>query len=199
MVSPSRQLQRGRRSLRLAVDQAWRRRHDSLAVRHGPSIRLATWSARTGLPPMRSSPPPPARDERSDEERRDRGLSYWRRGKPIRGTLVEKYLTARLCPLPPIDGHLRFIEHISEFGFSGPAMLALVTSALDDRQELAVHITWLLSDGSGRAKDGRRPLGRTGGGCIRLWPDESVELASRSPRASRPRWPRRSCSRRSGP
>ena len=112
--------------------------------------------------------------DRAAENKIKRALDYWARSLPLAGTLAEVYLHSRCCPLPPADGHLRFLPAISEYGFSGPAMVALVTDALDYRRELALHVTWLNPDGSGRGE--RRPIGATKGGVIRLWPDEEVEL-----------------------
>jgi hypothetical protein len=100
--------------------------------------------------------------------------SLWSHSRPIQNSLAERYLSLRGCALPPDGAHLRFIPELRHpDGWAGPAMLALVTHAID-RHAMTIHRTWIQEDNP-KALD-RRLLGghEKKGGVIRLWPDEYV-------------------------
>ena len=107
------------------------------------------------------------------------GRAVWREQcHPIlRGTIAADYLLARHCALPPVSGHLRWapaLRHPS--GYIGPALVGLVTDVVT-RQFLSLHRTWIQAGGRKADLDPPRLLlggHRKAGGCIRLWPDESV-------------------------
>jgi len=100
----------------------------------------------------------------------------WRPLKPICGT-AEAYLKARNCALPPADSDLRCTESLPHpSGYTGPAILALVTDAITG-EPLTLHRTWIKSDGTKADVDPPRMLlgkHRKQGGVIRLWPDDAV-------------------------
>jgi putative DNA primase/helicase len=105
---------------------------------------------------------------------------YWNRLGPLRDEGVA-YLRARGCALPPTDGDLRFdplARHPG--GHTGPALIALVTEAIDARIARTLHRTWVRPDGTKAAVKPSRLLlegHRKTGGVIRLWPDEAITLA----------------------
>jgi putative DNA primase/helicase len=105
--------------------------------------------------------------------------SLWRQTSPIAGTLGATYLQIRGCAIPPTDSDLRFLDAING---EPPRLCGRITDALTGKP-LSLHFTYLAVDG--RAKAGRVKHGQvvdkeylaghqTRGGCIRLWPDESV-------------------------
>jgi hypothetical protein len=61
-----------------------------------------------------------------------------------------------------------------------PALVSRVSAALDYRQSLSLHVTFLSPDGGGKAPVERAkllwPLLPVAGGVIRLWPDDCVTL-----------------------
>ena len=104
-----------------------------------------------------------------DRHRTEAGLSIWQAAKPAAGTLVEKYLASRGLNLPHTPT-LRFhaaLKHPS--GRTWPAMIALVTRGSDDTP-LAIHRTFLASDGAGKApvEPKKMMLGPCRGGVVRL-------------------------------
>lgn len=125
-------------------------------------------------PPSRKGPPtmPP-----------DRGAAdpnpVWRNALPIEpDTPAGVYLLGRGCALPHPYADLRWSpsqRHPS--GYSGPALVALVTHALTGRP-MTLHRTWLKPDGSGKADlDKPRLLWKglpTQFGVIRLVPNEEL-------------------------
>ena len=100
--------------------------------------------------------------------------SIWRRTQGLRGTIGETYLRHRGCALPPRDSHLRFLP---SDGRHPPSLCAAVTDATTGKP-ISLHFTRLAPDGRGKAGTDRDKLllkgHRKAGGCIRLWPDESV-------------------------
>ena len=98
----------------------------------------------------------------------------WKRTEPLRGTLGAKYLETRGCRLPPADSDLRYLPPQGDLP---PSLCAAITDVLTGRR-ISLHFTRLRADGSGKAGTGRDKLllkgHRKRGGCIRLWPDESV-------------------------
>lgn len=106
-----------------------------------------------------------------------RWFSYWSHLNVLRDQGVD-YLCARGCAIPPLDGDLRFdpmARHPS--GHVGPAIIALVTDAIDARIARSLHRTWIQADGAKASVEVPRMLlrrHRKAGGVIRLWPDEAV-------------------------
>jgi hypothetical protein len=144
---------------------------------------------------------------RPKPERR-RGLASteqarWDGAKNIAGTLADKYLQARRCYFPPLDGALRFLPAALHWPTktTHPAMLALVTDARTN-EPLSLHFTFLKADGSGKAEVDTPKLLLAGhaidGGVIRLWPDgcvttglgiaEGIETALAAAHYFRPAW-----------
>lgn len=103
----------------------------------------------------------------------------WSTARPIRGTLAETYLRARLCALPPDDGHLRFVPELRHgpSGRAWPCMVALVTHVITG-EPMTLHRTYIAEDGSRKAPIDPPRLLVGGlpkkGGVIRLWPDDCV-------------------------
>jgi CHC2 zinc finger/Toprim domain len=107
----------------------------------------------------------------TDREERNRQLAWrlWAAAGDPRGTPVEKYLHHRNLELPSIPA-LRWAPRCwnRETGRELPAMLARVDGA--DGRFTAVHRTWLLPDGSGKAAlcEPKWSLGPTKGAAVRL-------------------------------
>lgn len=120
--------------------------------------------------------------------RLEEALARWRRARPIeRGTVAWRYLEeARGLPIAAIadrlaEGDLRWSpEEAHPSGWRGPALLALVTDAVEATPR-TLHRTWLAPDGSGKAPIERPRLLWPGlgkrGGCVRLFADAEVSLA----------------------
>ncbi len=106
----------------------------------------------------------------------EHGRAVWNECAPLAGVAFD-YLRARCCAIPPADGDLRWhraLKHPS--GYCGPALVGLVTDAITG-EPISLHRTWINADGSKADVDPCRMLlanHRSGGGVIRLWPDESV-------------------------
>lgn len=104
------------------------------------------------------------------------GLELWGACRPVSGPALA-YLEARDCTIPPADGDLRWHPDLRHpGGYSGPALVALVTHA-ETRAALTLHFTWVRADGKKAEVDPPRWLlagHRKAGGVIRLWPDEAV-------------------------
>jgi putative DNA primase/helicase len=113
--------------------------------------------------------------DRDEAKRTEIALAIWQAAMPAAGTLVETYLASRglHLPRPPT---LRFhagLKHPS--GGMWPAMVALVTRGSDDTP-LAIHRTFLSSDGGGKAPVApqKMMLGSCHGGAVRLGPAGDV-------------------------
>lgn len=95
-----------------------------------------------------------------------RALECWNMAKPIHGTLAETYLRSRgiTCPLGETIRFNPSCWHPS--GQQLPAMVALVEGA----ERLAIHRTYLRSDGMGKAivEPAKAMLGSVAGGAVRL-------------------------------
>lgn len=137
-----------------------------------------------GEPPAKAMhpPPPPIAPPPSDirpagEWSLATARRLWREALPARGTLAEKYLSARGLALPD-DAPLRFHPRAwrnRDCGPPGPAMLALMTSP-DTAEPVGVHVTYLRADGSGKADGDRVKVMLGGAGVIRLAQIEGSEL-----------------------
>lgn len=107
----------------------------------------------------------------------ERAESLWRCSVPLRDTIGEVYLRARMCVIPPVDGDLRFLPSSANHR---PCLLAKVTDFVTN-EPLSLHFTKLKRDGSGKAGTERDKFLLKGhqkkGGVIRLWPDDSVTLS----------------------
>jgi len=130
-----------------------------------------------------------------------RWSAYWDQLGPLRDDGAA-YLKARGCMIPPADGDLRFdprARHPS--GYTGPAIVARVTDAVDARLARTLHRTWIRPDGTkADIKPPRLFLEghRKAGGVIRLWPDdaitsglgiaEGIESALSAARVFKPMW-----------
>ncbi len=128
-----------------------------------------------------SAKPPPARQTAPARGEPAPVLSNdWRdffaRLAPVSGPALA-YLLARRCVVPPADGDLRWHPNLRHpAGYSGPALVALVTDAIT-REPLTLHRTWICDDGTKAPVNPPRLLlggHRKAGGVIRLWPDEAV-------------------------
>lgn len=120
----------------------------------------------------------PQRTERH-ETLSDYGRELWAACRPIGGP-ARDYLHARSCVVPPTDGDLRWhpaLKHPPS-GYTGPALVALLTDASDARIARTLHRTWVRADGTKapEADPPRMLLGghRKAGAVCRLWPDEAV-------------------------
>lgn len=100
--------------------------------------------------------------------------SIWRRTQGLRGTLGETYLRFRGCALPPRDSHLRFLPADGRH----PPSLCAAVSDVRTGKPISLHFTNFAANGRGKAGTDCDKLLLAGhrkrGGCIRLWPDESV-------------------------
>ena len=89
----------------------------------------------------------------------------WQAALPIEGTIAEKYLRGRgiSCPLPETMRFAPECWHASAQRL--PALICFVEGA-----RFALHRTYLLPDGSGKAdvKPSKAMLGRVQGGAVRL-------------------------------
>lgn len=117
--------------------------------------------------------------------------AVWNASDEYVGTIVETYLQARGCALPPADGDVRFLpraryfrygddEHQDpHYGHEFPAMLCRVSDA-STNFGIGLHFTFLQPDGSGKAEVSEPKLRRgrdlfDAAGVIRLWADADVE------------------------
>lgn len=95
------------------------------------------------------------------------------------GSAAATYLRSRGCVLPPAGSDLRWSISIfhAPTRQAFPALVAVVTDAITG-EPLTLHRTYLAKDGSGKAPVEKQKLLAGGyrkkGGCVRLWPDESI-------------------------
>jgi putative DNA primase/helicase len=133
----------------------------------------------------RASPPDPAAlERRRAAEQRDRqrriseALDFWQHEtSPAYGTAVARYWRARGLALPipaTIRASRSWLRHPN--GGTRPAMIALVEHA--NYGPVAIHRTWLQSDGLAKAsfREPRLSLGPIGGGAVRLAPAGEILL-----------------------
>jgi hypothetical protein len=96
----------------------------------------------------------------------------------VPGTTAAIYLDQRCCIVPP--GDLRWHPALEDkvSGYSGPALVGLVTDARTG-MPINLHRTWIAADGAGKApieKPRRLLKGHRSRGAIRLWLEEEVTL-----------------------
>ena len=132
-----------------------------------------------GLWPLSSNQPSRpierAADNTDPETRTKRAMKTWNLSGPPEGTAVERYLHGRglklpMTPTPPMPLALRNHQGLKHpTGSVWPAMVALVTNGLDGAP-MAIHRTFLLVDGSGKAPvdPAKMMYGPTRGGAVRL-------------------------------
>jgi putative DNA primase/helicase len=137
----------------------------------GAELLPAVQAALCGLwsPPEGSSA---GKSGRSDAERTVKALILWSGAKAAPSTPADAYLTGRGLADLAASPALRWradVAHPEERGRVS-AMLALVVDAAG--QPVAVHRTYLRSDGTGKANvtPAKASLGPVGGGAIRLDP-----------------------------
>jgi hypothetical protein len=122
------------------------------------------------------TPRPPRHDtqERDAEHNSQNAVRIWRSSVSIRGTVAERYLAQVRCieidQIPDLDDVLRFDPHCPFGDNRLPCLIALVRDVLTDETK-AIQRTALAPDGQ---KIGRRSLGPTKGGAMKLWPDAEV-------------------------
>jgi hypothetical protein len=107
--------------------------------------------------------------ESADVERRGRqARQVWDEAIPARGTAAEAYLRARGIALDALPESLRFHPHCWH-GIAARRFPALV-ARVDGGEGFAVHRTFLLPDGSGKAavEPAKTSLGAIRGGAVRL-------------------------------
>jgi len=121
--------------------------------------------------PAKKQPPtasgaPPAQD---DNNQTGGALRLWRSASPAIDTAVASYLQSRGITVE-IPDEIRFHPHLKHpSGGTWPGMLALVTRG-SDGEPLAIHRTFLVRDGSGKAPvtPQKMMLGPCRGGAVRL-------------------------------
>jgi putative DNA primase/helicase len=111
----------------------------------------------------------------------DLARRIWREAIPgdALRSLLPRYLEARgLRWEPGIAGVIRFHPRAwrnAAFGPAGPAMVALMTDP-ETEEPCGTHVTYLRSDGGGKAEGERAKIMLGVAGCIRLVPDAEVTL-----------------------
>lgn len=121
-----------------------------------------------GLGDMPKTRPPPSTVTNA-RRRQGAALRLAEGSLPAAGTLADTYLTGRALPGLAASPALRFRRDTPHPEGGGlPAMVALVAG--QDGRTVAVHRTFLASDGSGKARvtPDRASLGPVWGGAIRL-------------------------------
>ena len=116
-----------------------------------------------------------AREAESGRRKRHLAQSLWNERRPIRGTIVERYLASRAISAREFDalGFHPALRHPS--GAVAPALLAAIVDR--DGAFMGLHRTWLEHDGAGKAllKPPKAMLGAATGGAVRL-SDQTGEL-----------------------
>ncbi|WP_425442166.1 DUF7146 domain-containing protein [Roseovarius marisflavi] len=108
-----------------------------------------------------------ATEETKAVKREGQALGLWRKALPINGTIAETYLRSRgiVCQLPDV---LRFHPEC----WHGPSAkrLPAMVARVEGCKRVAVHRTYLRSDGTGKAavEPAKAMLGAVAGGAVRL-------------------------------
>jgi putative DNA primase/helicase len=139
-------------------------------------LRLLRAEIRNGF--IRQAAQREARDEIDDRAHRvEIARRIWSNGRNPSGTPVDAYLRGRGLKLPP-SPVLRWAPQCwnRESGKELPAMLARVDGP--EGEFVAVHRTWLLLDGSGKAglSEPKWSLAPTAGAAVRLAPTADMLL-----------------------
>jgi hypothetical protein len=129
------------------------------------------------------------RDEAAhdDAQRQRRAAAIFLAGQPsLAGTPAAAYLASRAIDLAQLGRQPRALRYHpslwnEETQRHWPALVAAITNA--EGRMVAVHRTWLLPNGSGKAplRDPKMTLGRYAGGCIRLWRGASGKALKDAP------------------
>jgi phage/plasmid primase-like uncharacterized protein len=120
---------------------------------------------------------PLAQNGRREPVRRDAPQAarmMFAEAQSLPGTMGARYLTARGCTVPPLDGDLRLhpaVRH--ESGYVGPALVGQITDATTG-EPMGIHRTWVTANGKAEIRKPKMVLGPKQRGVIRLWPDEAV-------------------------
>lgn len=121
-----------------------------------------------------------AADARDIEKRRRWALEIWSQCRPGHGTLAQRYLESRAIELATWPDSLRYHPsmphgkgppHSSGCGSTHPALVALAVDV--NGRPMAVHRTYLRSDGAGKAEcgqDQKMTCGPRAGCAVRLAP-----------------------------
>jgi len=162
-----------------------RRRDDALSVTVKPGGGVVFNCFRCGWAGAeRTSRAPTFAPTKPSKAERRRGLAStelerWRSATLLPGTLADRYLRARCCYFPPVDGALRFLPEALHWPTrtTHPAMVAMVRDAVT-RTPLSLHFTFLAPDGTGKANVEKPKLLLPGHsverGVVMLWPNEAV-------------------------
>lgn len=109
-------------------------------------------------------------DKQKEEKNRDYALKLWNTSFPAENTVVETYLRSRgLTAVIPQDIRLLPGHRHSPSDRLYPVMLAAIR-CWPYKNIVAVHRTWILPDGSGKAplEPQKMMLGATSGGAVQL-------------------------------
>ena len=129
----------------------------------------------TGRRRLLSSAPIIPREESSHAARIARALAIWCEAQPMDGTIAETYLRNRGIDLKPWPVTLRFHprcprprDDAGKIVLPLPAMVGLVEHV--ERGPVAIHMTYLSNDGTGKAvtKPRKAFLGPVGAGAVRI-------------------------------
>jgi hypothetical protein len=149
---------------------------------HAGAVRTPAEAARVleTHGPIKSRPPTAVRksqEHRHSEEaamKRALAASLWTKARPLSGSLAETYLRARAVTAPIVGAELRFLPAVRAWTDDRPAMIARVSDA--DGRGIAVHLTFLQRDGSGKSDldRQRKMIGRVTGGHVSLAPGSHI-------------------------
>ena len=105
-----------------------------------------------------------------------RALDIWRDTRPATGTIVEAYLAYRGIHLVPPPCTIRFHPALYyDRNLSYPAMVAGVRNA--DGRVVAIHRTWIITNGNGVLHKVRKMLGPVAGAAVRLGDGPDIVVA----------------------
>ena len=135
------------------------------------------WAGASGLSTINPQPRAQNAPKAHHEGLSEWAIALWQSTRELEGDALA-YLEARSCVCPPMYGDLRYYPNLkhSPSGYTGPALVALVTDAISNKA-ISLHRTWIRADGTKALVKPARMLAaghRAKGGVIRLWPDEYV-------------------------
>lgn len=144
---------------------------------------LGITAAEGQQPPPQRTPPPTEPPRRTQLTLTPEWQARWRKASSIiRDSPAGHYLIQRGCALPPEGADIGWHPRVQHWqsGHIGPAMVALITDPRSSRP-VSLHMTWLATDGSGKADldDYKNKLtipGHSNVGIIRLYPDQSITM-----------------------
>lgn len=115
-----------------------------------------------------------------DQKNKEYALKLWNAAFPVKNTVVEKYLASRGIHISiPEDIRLLSGHKHAPSGRIYPVMLSAIRK-WPSKEIIAVHRTWILPDGSGKApvEPAKMMLGGSLGGCVQLAPAASKMVVS---------------------